>query len=79
MFTNHLNNVFSNLCRSWNGILWVDLYDTSEKYDVNIGARLVEQEYAVKSAFPSDTTCNTSDSGSSRRSSVVSEINYIPG
>ncbi|XP_053377527.1 uncharacterized protein LOC123530424 isoform X2 [Mercenaria mercenaria] len=34
--------------RSWNGCLWVELYDTSTEEDVNVGEELVERGHALK-------------------------------
>ena len=62
-------------CRSWNGFIWVELYDTTGEDDVNIADAMVEKGFAVRSA----TFTDTSSEVTSLKSETRSEILLVPG
>lgn len=52
----------------------VDLYDTNDDTDVNIGDMLVEMGFAKAVETTTDVSCNVSESGSGE----IKEV-FIPG
>ena len=69
-------SVFTVFCRSWNGCIWVELYDTTGEDDINISDAMIEKSYAVRSAAFTETS---SEAGTSLKSDTKSEILMVPG
>ena len=78
---------FSNICllyacRSWNGCIWIELYDTTSESDVNIADALVEKGFAIRAQTFTETTM--SDASASIKSEAIrsdgkSSVVMIPG
>ena len=61
--------------RSWNGCIWIELYDTTSEEDINIADTLVEKGFATRAA----TFTDTSSEVTSIRSDARSETIMVPG
>ena len=68
-------------CRSWNGCIWIELYDTTGESDINIADALVEKGFAVRAQTFTETTSDASASVKSEaiKSDGKSSVVMIPG
>ena len=67
--------------RSWNGCIWIELYDTTGDDDINIADVMVAKGFAVRTQTFTETS---SDAGASIKSDVnksdgKSSVKMIPG